>query len=93
MHICVTIFSQHLMTTSCKTNSLLLGWDSLNLPSVNSVNNGHPCIRVMHSHFLVSILQACKVKLAQNFTSNISLIIRRQEPESFKSKEIKVVIT
>lgn len=88
-------FSQHLLATSSKAKSFLLGWDisvfSI-LAGVNNINNGHPHITVINSNVLVSVLQASSIMVAHDSLSNILLIIRREEPEGFKSKEMKILI-
>lgn len=60
---------------------------------MNGVSNGHLHTRVMNSNLLVSVLQASKATVTHNSASNISLIIRREEPVGFKSKETEIVVT
>lgn len=60
---------------------------------MNGESNVHLYTIVMNSNLLVAVLQASKATGTHNIASNISLIIRREEPEGFKSKEIKMVIT
>lgn len=61
---------------------------------MNNISDGPPPLHttVINSNVLVSVLQASKVTVGHNSLSNISLIITREGPEGFKSKEMKMLI-